>query len=317
MASSSADPVGHLARGPADVRQPLVSVIVPSLNGLPYPLVCLEALATQDSEIPMEIIVPDCTGPDTVVAINDRFPSVKVLTFDEPRTVAQLRAAGIEVAAGRLVAVTEDHCLPRPDWIRNIVEAHRQTGWAAVGGGVENDSTDRIVDWAAFFCEYHHHISPVPPGPTRSVPGMNVAYDMEALASERGLFAESLWENFLHDRLHGEGFVLGLDPKIVVGHRKRFTVRGFLTERFHNSRAFSGLRVAGSPRWVRTAWAAASLLLPPLLLFRMTREIARRPAVRGRYLRALPLVVLFTLAWTVGELVGYLMGPGDSPLKVR
>ena len=28
-------------------------------------------------------------------------------------------------------------------------------------------------------------------------------------------------------------------------------------------------------------------------------------------------VVMFTVAWSVGELAGYLTGPGDSLLKVR
>jgi hypothetical protein len=36
-----------------------------------------------------------------------------------------------------------------------------------------------------------------------------------------------------------------------------------------------------------------------------------------RLLPALPLVILFTLVWSIGELVGYLVGPGTSDEKVR
>ncbi|MGH2683998.1 MAG: glycosyltransferase [Actinomycetota bacterium] len=291
--------------------------MIASVNGLPYPLDCLEALDNQEGDIASEIIVADCTGPSTVAAIKDRHPDVTVLAFDEPKSVPWLRGAGIRAAGGRLVAVTEDHCVPRRDWLERMVEAHRRTGWAAVGGGVENDADTRTVDWAVFFCEYHQHMSPVPEGEATFIPGMNVAYDMDALHPMRDLFAEGLWENFLHDRLREAGHHIGMDPRIVVGHKKRFTVRMFMSERFHYSRSFAGMRVAGAPLRTRLMWAAATPALPALLLSRLVREVRRRGTHVGWFVRSLPLIVLFTVAWSVGELYGYLTGPGDSLLKVR
>lgn len=300
----------------SDAR-PDVSVVIASVNGLPYPLATLEALAGQEPAGNTEVILADCTGPSTVAAVRERFPDVRILAFDEPKSVPWLRAAGLREAKAPLVAVTEDHCIPRPDWLQRIQDAHDRTGWAAVGGGVENDSTTRVVDWAVFFCEYHQHMSPVPEGPNAFIPGMNVAYDMTALEPLRPVFEEGLWENFLHDRLRDAGHVLGMDPTIVVGHRKHFTVPMFLSERFHYSRSFAGMRVAGDPWRTRLAWAAASLLLPALLVTRLTRNVLRRRMHVGWYVRAFPLVVLFSIAWSIGELVGYLTGPGDSLLKVR
>jgi hypothetical protein len=296
--------------------RPAISVVVASVNGLPYPIACLEALEAQQGSVSSEVIIADCTGSSTAAAIRERFPNVRILEFDEPKSVPWLRAVGIKAASGRLVAVTEDHCVPRPDWYERIVEVHGRTGWAAVGGGVENDQ-DRLVDWAVFFCEYHQHMSPVPFGPNDFIPGMNVAYDMDALEPLKDLFAEGLWENFLHDKMRAAGHVLGMDPSIVVGHRKHFTIPMFLAERFHYSRSFAGMRVADAPISRRLAWAAASFALPPLLIARLTRNVVRRRQFMKEYAMAFPLVVLFSVMWAIGEFVGYLFGPGDSLLKVR
>jgi hypothetical protein len=77
------------------------------------------------------------------------------------------------------------------------------------------------------------------------------------------------------------------------------------------------MRVQGAGLRVRLAWAGATVVLPSLLIARVTRNVVRRRRHLGWYLRSLPLVVLFSTTWSIGELVGYLTGPGDSILKVR
>lgn len=317
MPSADTQSTAAVAESGGPSTRPDITVVVASVNGLPYPLACLEALAGQEGALTSEVVVADCTGPATVAAIRERFPDVRVLAFDEQKSVPWLRAAGIQAATGRLVAVTEDHCVPHPDWYRRIVEVQKRTGWAGVGGGVENGSIDRLVDWAVFFCEYSQHMAPVPEGPSPFIPGMNVAYDMDALGPLREVFAEGLWENFLHDKMRAGGFVLGMDPRILVSHQKYFTVPMFLSERFHYSRSFAGMRVQGAPLKRRLVWAAATPLLPALLLVRITANVVRRRRHLLWFARSLPLIVVFSVMWAIGELVGYLTGPGDSLLKVR
>jgi hypothetical protein len=146
---------------------------------------------------------------------------------------------------------------------------------------------------------------------------MNVAYDTERMPELRSVFAEELWENVLHDRIRAAGYEIGLDPAIGVTHCKDFTVPMFLRERFHYSRAFAGNRVEHAPWSTRLAWAGASVLLPPLLMARIVGAVMERKRHRVWLLRALPLVALFAVMWSVGECVGYLTGPGDSLARVR
>lgn len=297
--------------------RPDLTVVIASVNGLPYPLQCLDALAEQRTVAELEVVVADCTGPATAAAIRERHPWVRLVTFDGQRSVPALRAAGVAQATGRLVAVTEDHCVPRPEWVRALIDGQRRTGWAAVGGGVEIGATDRAIDWAVYFCEYADLMSPVTAGPARAVPGMNVAYDMDQLDPIRHVFTEGLWENVIHDRIREAGFEIGLDPAVVVDHCKHFTIAMFFSERFHYSRAYAGNRVADANLATRVLWAVKSVALPPLVAFRIVRAVASKRRHGIRLLRTAHLIALFSVVWSVGELVGYLAGPGDSLVKIR
>jgi hypothetical protein len=49
----------------------------------------------------------------------------------------------------------------------------------------------------------------------------------------------------------------------------------------------------------------------------MARRILQKKRHRKEFVRALPLVALFTISWALGEFVGYLWGPGTSLAKVE
>ena len=61
----------------------------------------------------------------------------RLLSFDEPKTIPELRAAGIFAATAPYVAVIEDHCRVTPGWAGAAVAAHRD-GSAVVGGPMRN-----------------------------------------------------------------------------------------------------------------------------------------------------------------------------------
>ena len=311
--SAAADPAAHPE---AATDRPELSVVIASVNGAAYLDLCLAALARQRGNVRWEAVVADCRGPSTRELVARKYPDTRLLSFDERLPVPELRAIGIAHSRGELVAVTEDHCIPADDWFERIVAAHRAP-YAAVGGSVENASTERLVDWAVFLCEYSRYVNPVPRGVTDDIPGNNVAYKREALDRIQDLLDDGRWEHFLHWRLRELGLELCSDPANVVYHRKSFTVPEFLEQRFHYGRSFAGMRVAGGPLRRRAMFAVGSPILPPLLLARIADRLFRRRRHRLIFLKALPLLTLFTLSWTAGEFIGYLAGPGDSLAKVE
>jgi GT2 family glycosyltransferase len=292
-------------------------VVIASVNGAAYLDACLAGLTQQRGNVPSEIIVADCCGGETRDLVAQKYPRVRLLSFAERLSVPRLRALGIAASRGDLVLLTEDHCIPAPDWFERVTAAQRGRAYAAVGGAVENAATERLTDWAVFLCEYSRYVNPVPSGVADDIPGNNVAYTREAIAHMQDLLAAGQWEYFLHGRLRGAGLELYSDPSIVVYHKKSFTTREFLEQRFHYGRSFVGMRVQGAPWWRRGLFAAGSLGLPPLLIGRIGARLFGRRRHRLIFLRALPLLSLFTLSWTVGELVGYLSGPGDSLARVE
>ena len=124
---------------------PQLSVVIASVNGASYLDLCLDALSRQRGDVRGEIVVADCCGPSTRELVTRKYPHVRLLSFERRLPIPELRAIGMAHSHGELVAVTEDHCIPREDWFERIVAAHRAP-YPAVGGAVENGSTERLVD---------------------------------------------------------------------------------------------------------------------------------------------------------------------------
>jgi GT2 family glycosyltransferase len=297
-------------------ERPQVSVVIASVNGPSYLERCLASLSSQRGNIRGEVIVVDCYGGEIQDLVTHKYPWVKLLSFSERLTIPRLRAIGIAHSTGQFVAITEDHCIPADDWYERIV-ACLEGSYVAVGGAVENASTEHLVDWAVFLCEYYRQVNPIPKGEVDDVAGMNVAYKREALDGLQDLLAAGRWENFFHARLRANGFRLYSDPAMLIYHRKSFSVTGFLAQRFHYGRAFAGMRVDGATVSRRAIFGMGTVLLPPVLIGRIASQVVSRRRHRLVFLRCLPLLSLFVVSWAAGECVGYLAGPGDSLARVE
>ena len=295
------------------MTEPPLSVVIASVNGLPYVERCLDALARNAPEA--EVIVADATDAATRAAVTERFPAVRLIESDGAATVPALRAAGIAAARAPFVAVIEDHCLVRPGWSTRIAELHHE-GKAAVGGPVNNVVVGRLRDWAAFFCEYSAYVVPLPSGPTDDLTGMNVSYDRPAIEAMQDLLDEGRWEGWLHARLRERRLELWCDPELVIDHDKDFGFLEFAGQRYYYSRAYAGMRNPGLG-WKRVVYCVGAPLLPPFLYYRMAKNLSRAPQLRRPFVRSTPLIAVYLAIWAFGEAVGYAAGGGDSLRKVR
>lgn len=291
-----------------------LSVVVPSVNGWRYLRRCLEALQTLDGP-EVEVVVADRVGPPVRERLAGEHPGVILLECPPDATIPELRARAFDACTGDVVGVVEDHVLPDPDWAVLVMEAHRD-GARVVGGSVRNAARDRLVDRAAFLCEYSHALDPPAAGPAPWLTGNNVAYRRELLGRFRHVWEAGTWEDRLHEAMREDGVELVFRPDIRVRHLMHYTASGYASQRFLYSRALAAMRLEDRPAWLRAAFALGALALPPVLLWR----IGRRSVRGGRFrllVRSLPLLAVWVTAWAAGEAVGALAGDGGALARVR
>ena len=293
-----------------------LSVVIACVNGQPSISECLAALVKECCGHDVEIIVANCSRDGTREHIEQCFPSVKLLHFTERLGIPELRAEGISHATGDIVSIIEDHCIVQEGWVREIMKAHEQ-GYGAVGGTVVNGSTSRLTDWVVFLCEYSGVMPPAPYGEVESITGNNASYLKKVLDRVDESVKRNCWEFFLHEELKRSGVRFFSAPSIVVSHKKEFGFAYLVSQRFHYSRSFAGMRRERIPPVERAFYLLASPLLPALMLWRMARQVYQKGQHIDKFLLGLPLFMPFLASYAAGEFVGYLLGGGESLLKVE
>jgi hypothetical protein len=282
----------------------------------------LDALQAQESAPAYEVILADRRQDGVSACIRAKFPEVQLLSCPPGTSLPELRTLAFDKSRGDYIVVTEDHCVPSKRWLAGMVEAFRTAPaeTVAVGGSVENGVCETALDWATFLCEYSSFVGPVRSGPvpSSSVPGMNVAYRRSAIAEiDRAVLTRGFWETTVHPLLAEQGLSFYLSDGIRILHKKKFSLRLFATQRFLYSRYYAGIRFGPDQTAARLAMCALTVALPPVLLFRMTKNIIAKKRLFPELIRALPHLTLFALIWAYGEAVGYMFGPGDALSRIE
>lgn len=293
-----------------------LSVIIPSVNGLPAIGECLAALTRQQGCKP-EIVIVDRCWNGTAEHIKTRFPEVKLVRVAPPIGIPEMRSIGLSQATGDIIAFTEDHCIAPEDWCEKIIKAHHQSGYQAIGGAIENGSVARIRDWAAYLCEYSDLMLPLAAGEVSNIAGNNASYARKILEGVDESVKRDCWEFFLQEELKAQGVRFFSVPDIVLAHKKEFDVLYFVTQRFHYSRSFAAMRAARVSGFRRVYYVITTPALPFLLLWRIASQVISKKRHYRELILSLPLLLLYGVSYACGEFIGYLLGPGQSLAKVE
>jgi len=284
--------------------KPKISIIVASHNAHGNVVRCLEAIERSASRRKAEVIVVDGANDGTDEIIHRQYPNVTLVRSGKDRLIPHLWETGINCSQGDVVALTTGHFVPAKNWIDEILTAH-EGPYAGVGGAIENDPQGGLVSWAIYFCRYSPYILPFIAHDVNDFAADNGSYKREALDACRPGRRNGFWETFIHGDLRRTGARLLLSPDIVVYHGQSFTILEFICQRFRHGRQFGSERAQSISVSRRVALLLMSPLIPVILLWRITRRVMIRKRLLRKYVSAFPLLILFLLSWSLGELTGY------------
>jgi GT2 family glycosyltransferase len=297
---------------------PAVSVIIISLIGGKALRDCLASLG----DVPGECLVFVKQPGNDCEALKRQFPKAKFLDRDH-MSVPQVRARGVELATGKVVALLEDTSLPGPDWHATLAKALEGDQVVGAGGpvGLAPSLGARYLalgcsEYGRFFPDRCHALSLSAPDqdgriPAARIPGNNLAYQRSALLQAISEDPAGLVESEVNQRLKQRGGRLVLHPGMAVTYAARDTHGARLKTRFQHGRLYAARRVAGLDWSIRAMGLLKSLLLPVVLTARacqaMTTSVRWQswPTVSG-------WVALLETAWACGEAMGCIRGAGKS-----
>jgi hypothetical protein len=155
-------------------------------------------------------------------------------------------------------------------------------------------------------------MSPVVEGEAGDLPGNNIAYKRDDLLRHASVLDDGKWESWINDRLRDEGVPIASTNAAIVRHIKPFRLVNFLVQRFHFARSYAGMRRVDQDWIRRLVYGFGSAALPAMLLVRVIRTALAKRRHLGKFAACLPLVATFLAVGAIGEMIGYLVGPGRS-----
>jgi glycosyltransferase involved in cell wall biosynthesis len=283
-----------------------ISVVLASKNARYSAVECLTALENQTVR-PDQVIVVDNSTDGTIDVIKERFSSFTIIRAPGSALIPDLWGVGLDRSRGDVVAVSTTHFVPDHDWIEQISRAHEQP-YSAVGGAIENNPSAGLLSWAVYFCRYSGYMPPFGEKVVHDLAADNASYKRCALDRCRTEGRSGFWESFVHAEMRRRGFELLLTPHIVVRQQRCFSFGAFLRQRFQHGVQFGTMRGRHFSPLRRAAFTVGFPLIPILLLWRITVRVVRRRRHVREYLLSFPILVVFVLSSSLGEVRGYISG---------
>ncbi|HEY9677486.1 MAG TPA: glycosyltransferase [Drouetiella sp.] len=288
-----------------------VSVVVASQNARASIVECLNEVLTQVRDYDAEILVADASTDGTDKIIAEKFPHIRMLKGQSSDLIPHLWGLGMRNAMAPVVAITNAQCIPETGWLAKIMSTFESESVCAVGGPILPPVTNSALDWAIYFSRFTAFMPPVASGEIGELPGDNVAYTKAGLEQFWKNPENGFWETLFHHELrqHQQRLFMSPDVKVHLAHTA--DASDFFSVRMRHGRHYGSTRPNTSlpARIVRILSAP---ILVPYLVGRMgVRVLKKRKDFLPFYLLALPWLTVFTIAWAVGEIQGYLSPAHD------
>jgi glycosyltransferase involved in cell wall biosynthesis len=200
----------------------------------------LEALINNQTRNPNEIVIVNGGGikncQKTIKNWQKEFPIIKIIQTRN-KNLASSRNIGLSHCNGDLILQTDDDARPFPNWIEEIVKAHKNNpDCGVIGGRVIDASQGKFLSKIADIATFPNHNTT---RRVRSVAGVNSSYKKEVIESV-GEYDETLFRGEDVDfnwRAIQKGWDVLFCPKIKVKHLHRPSWKSLFQQHFMYGRA--------------------------------------------------------------------------------
>jgi hypothetical protein len=275
------------------------------------------ALSIQGTPERLELVIVTPSPEEVRAEVSGMtaFGGIRVVPVESLRALEGPRGAGIRAASAPIVFVGETHAFPQPGWADALIEAH-SAGWTVVVPGFENANPSSAMSWAGFLADYGSWLAGLPGGEITRFPTFNAAYRRSALL-ELGPRLDVLLStgDELLQALRAAGGRFVFEPSARIAHLNIARRRDWIVERYLGGLVTAHSRMERWPRRRRLLYAAASPLIPVVLLARILPglETARRTSLVPA--SAYPAVLAGLVVSAAGELVAYLGGSAEEATR--
>jgi glycosyltransferase involved in cell wall biosynthesis len=200
----------------------------------------LESLLKNQNRSPDEIVIVNGGGikncQKMIKKWQNKFPIIKTIQTRN-KNLATSRNVGLPHCSGDLILQTDDDARPFPNWIEEIVKAHKNNpAWGVIGGQVIDASRGNFLSKIADIATFPNHNTTQK---VRSVAGVNSSYKKEVIELV-GEYDETLFRGEDVDynwRAIQKGWNVLFCPEIKVKHLHRPTWKGLFQQHFMYGRA--------------------------------------------------------------------------------
>jgi glycosyltransferase involved in cell wall biosynthesis len=266
---------------------PVATVIVPTFNRPARLTRCLHGLSGQDvGRDAFEVIVVDDGGADPLDAIVEPFGArldVRLIRQANAGPAAA-RNAGAAAARGRMLAFTDDDCVPEPAWLAQLVRAHERYPNGLIGGATVNAlSRNMLSEASQELVSYLYAYNDATSGQPAFFTSNNMALARDAFLD--GPFDTSFRlaageDREFCDRWLANGRAMHFAPDAVIMHYHELSSRAYWRQHFNYGRgAFhfhaARARRSGGVKMEPLSFYTGLVLFP----FRSRRPLLQRAAV--------------------------------------
>lgn len=277
----------------------------------------LEGLARQDFDEPVEFLLVEAeeAAADIPEELLQILPELKVV-HSSGRTSYDFKNAGAEAASSDFVVILDADCAPHPNWLRSVMEHHRQNPQAAAISGRTLYKTDGIMQ-RAFALVDRGYVDTGRPGRTSAISNNNGAFARDTmlkypLKNDVGPFGSKPQA----DEILADGGELRFEPGMVAYHcyggwqmaRETRPLTGYAMARYRK------INPEGKSAWM---YRIGLLGIPAIVALSILNSCKKSVKLHNHYgvrWYQLPIVWYVAVRSHMLEIPGLLRGMRDAPM---